>query len=449
MKKIIIFAISLSLLLVFTAPVFAATEEVPKLADKTAIAEQSVITVYQSVNAQEQLLSKAEIDLKYLQEQFVNPFIAELEAKNALYATTEKKLQETVDQINALKKDPAVDREILKKLQAEEASLKEQIATLSQEIADLAVKRDEENKRNEEAIAAKEKEIAAIKADIEKAKELAKRDLIETLKRYSVYLGIILFLVLLGNIAKRAIKRQGTTLSAKRLEVFNRTINILVYSLITIIIFAAFFSKFANFLPFLAILGTGLAFAVRDVISSFLAWFFIGTTHGFKIGDLIEIGGARGRVKEVKLIHTILRETGERGPTGKILSIPNKFIFQEKVRNFSAMYRFTWVFMRFLLEEGTNTEKAGRIMMEIILKITADDLDDIRKNLPLLATKFGLSEDRIAPQIFFDLEDRGIRMEAKFICRLEQRHDLHSLITEEFLKAIAKEDNIKLRFTSA
>ena len=51
-----------------------------------------------------------------------------------------------------------------------------------------------------------------------------------------------------------------------------------------------FFSEFTRFLPILAIVGTAIGFALRDIISSIIAWFLIGYRDSlYKIGDVIEV----------------------------------------------------------------------------------------------------------------------------------------------------------------
>ena len=171
--------------------------------------------------------------------------------------------------------------------------------------------------------------------------------------------------------------------------------------------------------------------------------------HGYKVGDLVEIGGARGWVKDIHLIHTILRETGERGPTGKVLSVPNKIIFQDKLRNFSAMYRYTWVVIDFMLDGDSNVEKAKKILMNVAEEQAGADLEEISKNLPSLSNKFGLNETTIRPQIFVELDPKGIKVKLKIFCRLEKRHILRTGVSETFLAKAQKEKDIHLRFLMA
>lgn len=72
-----------------------------------------------------------------------------------------------------------------------------------------------------------------------------------------------------------------------------------------------FFAELLSFLPFLAILGTAIGFALRDIISSFIAWFLIGNKDSvYKIGDVIEVEGDNvfGRVFKISPVVTTIQE---------------------------------------------------------------------------------------------------------------------------------------------
>ncbi|MCT4592602.1 MAG: mechanosensitive ion channel [Candidatus Gracilibacteria bacterium] len=408
--------------------------------------QKSFLEMYQDIVKEQNKLTKAEIDLKFLKEDFKNTAEKELTTKQ-----TEKEILE--NELEKLRKDKerfaGIEDEnniFLENINKKEKELIEKIDFIELEIAKLKKRKNELELEHKTKINEKETQINEFRSNIEKNKEILKQDFTAFLIRLLFFGGTILVALFFSNIAKSTIKRHGKNLPIRRREVLFRVVNVFTYSIVGIIIFATLFAQFAVLLPFLALLGTGLAFAVRDVISSFLAWFFIGMRYGYKIGDLIEIGGARGRVKEISLIHTIIRETGERGPTGKILTIPNKMIFQEKMRNFSAMYRFTWIITDFLLERNSNIEKVRQILEEVIEENTAQDTEEIKKALPAMGAKFSLTEENTKPQIFVELTEYGILVKTKVFCRLEKRHTLKTAISQDFLSKIREEHDIVMRF---
>lgn len=294
-------------------------------------------------------------------------------------------------------------------------------------------------------------DIRDTEGEIEKLAEFSKTQAINLLIRIGFFFGFIILLLLLRFISAKMIGRLSGYIPIPRERALFRLNGIIFNLLIIITIIAALFSQALSILPILAILGTALAFALRNVISSFIAWFVIGTEQGYKIGDLIEVRGAigepfRGRVLEVHPLTTVLRQTGMRGDTGQILSFPNKVIFEDQIRNFSKMYRFIYIMIEFLVEDGTDVEIARQDLYDSIMEGIGKDIEEARKNLPNLQTKFGITEDQILPQIFIEPDPKGLMLRGKYFCRLDSRHGSRTEITRRFLERIKAHPQIKLRF---
>ncbi|MEW6407838.1 MAG: mechanosensitive ion channel domain-containing protein [Patescibacteria group bacterium] len=68
----------------------------------------------------------------------------------------------------------------------------------------------------------------------------------------------------------------------------------------------------------LGLVGFAVGFALKDMISNFLAGIIILIQRLFKIGDYIEIEKFSGKVISIEIRHTLLREDD-----GKIIIIPN------------------------------------------------------------------------------------------------------------------------------
>lgn len=431
--------------------VFAQDEESQEL----NLEGKNFIEMYNEINKLEKNLSQAEIDLKFLTDGFESESQKKIASQNEEKTLTQTRLDEIAARIKEIDYTvkTADNRDALaterKSLVEEQKSSQEKIKLIDEELVKLAETKNQEEVDYKNKVAEKEQEINTLNANIEKAKQITWDEFVSTMTRMLLYFTVALVVIFGGRFTKRTISRHATTLAPKRKEVLYRIINITTWSIVVLTIVAALFSQFVTMLPFLALLGTGLAFAVRDVISSFLGWFFIGMKHGYKVGDLIEVDGDRGRVKDIHLIHTVLRETGQRGPTGRILLIPNNIIFQETLKNFSAMYRYSWVIIDFYLEQGTNVQKMKKILLEISEKHVKTDLEDISKNLPALFTKFGLTEKNIQPEVIIELDPMGIKVKLRVFCRLDNRHSARTAISEEFLERIQTENDIKLHFADS
>lgn len=288
-------------------------------------------------------------------------------------------------------------------------------------------------------------EIEEITAQIDMYNALAKSQLMTLLMRIAFILAFLVAYLLLRIFIGKILNKFSRRMPLQRERALARIVRIVFDLFIGIIIVVTLFSQVLSFLPFLAILGTALAFAMRDIISSFIAWFIIGTEEGYKIGDLIQTGKLRGRVIEVHPLLTVLRQTGLRGDTGRIVSFPNKYIFEQEVQNFSKMYRFIYIMVNFILDRNSDIDIAKATLIETILEVTARDHEEAKKNLPNLLSRFGLTPNHIEPQLFIEPDPRGILLRGKYFCRLENRHKSRSEITELFFRKVQHIKNVDLR----
>ena len=73
-----------------------------------------------------------------------------------------------------------------------------------------------------------------------------------------------------------------------------------------------------------------VGFALKDIGENFLAGILMAFRRPFRIGDLIEVQGMRGRVKKMSL-----RETNIKTLDGKDVFIPNSIILKNPLENFT------------------------------------------------------------------------------------------------------------------
>ncbi len=394
------------------------------------INEQSLLSTLSDIQSQKQVLLASQIELRQLEEKGP-PTGIEVEALAAELETLQERLV-------TLKQAEEPDLDTIARLEGELIEQRFELEQASQVFGErLELHRQSINRLKDE--------ILRLEAEIEKLIELAKSQATDFALRIGLFLVFLMILLILRFFSGKMIRRYSGKMPLQRERALVRLNKIVFDFLITVSIIVALFSQVLSFLPFLAILGTALAFAMRDIISSFIAWFIIGTEQGYKIGDLIQTGELRGRVLEVHPLLTVVRQTGLRGDTGRIVSFPNKYIFEQEVQNFSKMYRFIYIMVNFILERDSDIDKAKDLLREVIYEATAHDYEEAKKNLPNLQSRFSLTANHIEPQIFIEPDPRGIYLRGKYFVRLENRHKSRSDITELFFRRVQKMDDVNLR----
>jgi small-conductance mechanosensitive channel len=116
----------------------------------------------------------------------------------------------------------------------------------------------------------------------------------------------------------------------------NREVLILIgrmctYGILFVGILAATEIVGLNLGSLIAFLGVGIGFALKDLLSNFIAGIMILTQKKFKIGDTIKLGDILGKIVEIET-----RTTQIKSFDGTLLIIPNAQMITAVIENFSA-----------------------------------------------------------------------------------------------------------------
>lgn len=106
-----------------------------------------------------------------------------------------------------------------------------------------------------------------------------------------------------------------------------------IYSLGLLVILHSFGLTINNAMLIVGLMATGLAFAVRDVILSFIAWIIILRKHPFRIGDVIRMGDDVGEVLRIGTFYITLDSFNN--TTNRV---PNKIFLDKSFFNYGKEF---------------------------------------------------------------------------------------------------------------
>lgn len=158
-----------------------------------------------------------------------------------------------------------------------------------------------------------------------------------------------------------------------------------------------------------AALGLGIGFALQDVFKDLISGVIILFEGNVAVGDILEVDGLVGTVKEIKLRTSLIRTRD-----GIFIVVPNNRVVNEKVINWSTNTKIT----RFSVTVGV---------------AYGSDVEKVKELLLLSASSHELISKRPVPSVFFnDFGDSALVFE------------LHLWVLETWSIEIIKSD---LRFT--
>lgn len=110
----------------------------------------------------------------------------------------------------------------------------------------------------------------------------------------------------------------------------------------------------------LGIAGFIIGFALQDSLANFASGMMILMYRPFDVGDVVEAGGVRGRVRQMSLVNTTFNTLDN-----QMLVVPNNLIWQSVITNVTAQ-RTRRIDLTFGISYGDDIEKAEKILQEIV-----------------------------------------------------------------------------------
>ncbi|NLY03624.1 MAG: mechanosensitive ion channel [Campylobacter sp.] len=275
-------------------------------------------------------------------------------------------------------------------------------------------------------------------------------------KRIANIIIIVVFIILLSiffkYIARKSIKDN------ERFYMANKVINFTNFFIIIFILLFAFIDNVSYIVTFLGFASAGLAIAMKDMFMSMLGWCVIVMGGSFRVGDRIRVRKINGEIYVGDILDiSILRMTiyeditrltfTEHRRAGRIIFIPNNYIFTELISNYThSGMKTVWDGIDILLTFDSNYKKATYIVKNISHQYSKGYTDIAKKQMNKLRSQYSIKNPSVEPRIFHFFEPYGIKISVWYMTNSYATLSLRSTISGEILEAFKKEDDIKIAY---
>ena len=267
--------------------------------------------------------------------------------------------------------------------------------------------------------------------------------------------AIILFFILLIFLIKYLVRRYMS--DNDRFYTINKALNITFVTLLIFILLFAYIENVSYLVTILGFASAGIAIAMRDWFMSIMGWFVIIIGGSIHVGDRVKF--VRGNVEYVGDVVDIslLRMTIQEDVTltsymhnrraGRIIFIPNNFVFTDMIANYShAGLKTVWDGIDFMITFDSNASKATSITKEIVKKYSKGYTDITRKQLNKLRSKYSMKNTNVEPRVYSFIEPYGIKISAWYHTNAYATLTLRSTISMEIIERLQAEEDIFLAF---
>jgi small-conductance mechanosensitive channel len=243
----------------------------------------------------------------------------------------------------------------------------------------------------------------------------------------------------------------------ERFYLTNKIINFGNFLFIILVLLFSFLENASYLVTILGFASAGIAIAMKDWFMSVMGWFVMtigGSIHvGDRIrvafdgmvyvGDVLDISMLRITIQEDITLTTYLKNKR----AGRIIFIPNNYIFTQMISNYShSGMKTVWDLVEVTITFDSNHKKAIHIAKEISKKFSKGYTDITRKQLNKLRDKYNLRNTNVEPRAFAFVEPYGMRISVWFQNNSFATLTLKSNIAIEIINAYLEEDGIIIAY---
>lgn len=203
-----------------------------------------------------------------------------------------------------------------------------------------------------------------------------------------------------------------------------------------------------DLLTVFTIVGTGAAIATREAVLSMIGWLHLAVRAPYRHGDRIEVNGIHGDVVDIRLLHTTIVEVGGwvggGQSTGRLIHIPNNWVFLHPVVNDTHGFGFVW--NEFTV---TVTHDSDWAAARDLLERLADEAEPAvearaRERLSRLSEDYLVHYSVLTPFVYVSVSKEGITLTLRHLVEVRKRRGVDHALTTSFLDGIRDLGTVKM-----
>jgi len=200
----------------------------------------------------------------------------------------------------------------------------------------------------------------------------------------------------------------------------------------------------------LGIVSAALVIALQDVFVSIAGWFAIVISNKIRVGDRVEIDGDKGDVLEIELMRTTLNEIetglGIDHPTGRIVAVPNSYIFRSRVHNSTRHHRWVWMRTDITVTYETPVAEAAAVLRKALQEVTAEAFTAARRDAAAFENRFGRPDAVYEPKFYCSIADSGVMFTLLTITEYNQKSAMRDRLHWRILNDFARDPRLQFAY---
>ena len=201
---------------------------------------------------------------------------------------------------------------------------------------------------------------------------------------------------------------------------------------------------------FLGLLTAGVAIALRDPLVNLAGWGFILWRRPFSPGDRVTLGDHSGDVIDQRLFQFTLLQTGTvtgaGQSTGRIVHVPNGWVFTHPVVNHTGAFAYVWHEVPVVVTFESDWRAAKAILSEVAAECADHLSDDAERTLRRAARDYFIFYSKLTPTVYTSVVGEGVQLTLRFLVEPRRVRGSEQDVWEAILDRFAGRDDIDLAY---
>ena len=260
--------------------------------------------------------------------------------------------------------------------------------------------------------------------------------------------AIVMFFTILQRVVRRALAR---TISDPAVRYgANKVIGYAIGLLGVIIIVRTWVQGSGSLVTYLGLVSAGLAVALQEPIANLFGFGFILWRRPFEVGDRIEIGQHTGDVVDARLFQFTILEVGNwvkaDQSTGRVIHIPNGWVFRHATANFSKGIDHIWNELPITVTFESDWRLAKQILTQILNDSSQVAEETVKARIDAAANRYFIRYMNLTPIVWTSVSEDGVVLTLRYLCDPRKRRSTANDLWEKILDEFAKHERIDFAY---
>ncbi|MFQ6105970.1 MAG: mechanosensitive ion channel family protein [Thermoplasmata archaeon] len=201
----------------------------------------------------------------------------------------------------------------------------------------------------------------------------------------------------------------------------------------------------------LGLVSAAMIYVLQKPLMNIVGWAVLVYRGIYKLGDRIKVNDVRGYVTSISIMNTTVREFGGwmSGDTftGRLVSIPNSFILETNVFNYTKDTKLIWDELVVNVTYESDVLAAKRHVLGATEEVAGNFMRKYAKYAKEKVEFSDIKEMMVEkPRVLITLGDSSVKLFAVYFCHAERRRMVKSRIIEAILRRFAEDDRVQIAY---